>query len=299
MGDRVRLRPIARDQAVVDAIETRRNCVTRSDGGRTKLLAANVDQAAIVISGEPLFSEALLMRVLAVLHTEGVSPLILATKTDLHQASLRVADRLERYRALGYPVIALSVTGAPQQSLEALRPALEGRLTLLLGQSGMGKSTLVNLLAPEAAQATREISVALSTGRHTTSFCRMFPIRAWGAGAQDTAPGGAHHCASSRLEGSSDVRGRSTLEGPSDSRPPSTWVIDSPGFQLFGLAHLSSSQLMHSLPDFASRLGQCRFSNCLHLDEPGCAIREALEQEDPLRLHFYRELLAETERPRR
>jgi ribosome biogenesis GTPase len=266
VGDRVRLRPIASDQAVIEAIETRRNCVSRSDGGRTKLLAANVDQAAVVISGEPAFSEPLLMRALAVLHTEGIAPLIIATKSDLQEASLRIATRLARYASLGYPVIPLSVSTAPERSLEILRPVLEGRRTLLLGQSGMGKSTLVNLLVPDAAQATREISVALSTGRHTTSFCRMFPVQVW----NDRSPAAL---------------------GASGS-----WVIDSPGFQLFGIAHLSSSQLMHALPDFAPRLGECRFSNCLHLDEPGCAVRETLQRVDPLRWHFYRELLVETER---
>jgi len=265
VGDRVLARRIGLDQAVVEDIDVRQNCISRSDGGRTKLLAANVDQAAIVLSGDPPFSEPLLMRVLAVLAHQQVAPLIIATKTDLPQAHARISDRLNHYRSLGYPVLALSVVREPEDSLEKLRPVLEGRCTLLLGQSGMGKSTLVNLLVPEADQVTREISVALSTGRHTTSFCRMFAVSAW--------------C------------------GP--DRP--SRIIDSPGFQLFGIAHLSSSELMHTLPDFVPRLGQCRFANCMHRSEPGCAIREASERNeiDRSRLRFYQELLDDTERPLR
>ncbi len=279
VGDQVRLQRIGQDQAVIESFEPRRNCVSRSDGGRTKLLAANVDQAAIVISGEPPFSESLLMRVLAVLHAEDITPLIIATKADLHDACQRIAGRLDRYRTLGYPVVQVSVSSAPAQSLATLRPFLEGRRTLLLGQSGMGKSTLVNTLVPDADQATREISLALSTGRHTTSFCRMFPVEVW---------------ADQEFEHRADTGEDANA---ADHESVSTWVIDSPGFQLFGLAHLSPSQLMHALPDFAPRLGQCRFSSCTHREEPGCAIREMLEDVDPLRLHFYRELLEETERP--
>ncbi|MEN9775492.1 MAG: hypothetical protein RL322_2562 [Pseudomonadota bacterium] len=261
VGDRVRARRIGLDQAVVEDIDPRENCISRSDGGRTKLLAANVDQAAIVLSGDPPFSEPLLMRVLAVLASQQVAPLIIATKTDLPLAHARITERLDHYRSLGYPVLALSVVQAPEDSLAKLRPVLEGRCTLLLGQSGMGKSTLVNLLVPDAEQVTREISVALSTGRHTTSFCRMFPVALdWSAR-----------------------------------------IIDSPGFQLFGIAHLSSSELMHALPDFVPWLGRCRFANCMHRNEPGCAIREAVERKelDGSRLRFYQELLDDTERPLR
>ncbi len=299
MGDQVRLQRIGQDQAVIESFEPRRNCVSRSDGGRTKLLAANVDQAAIVISGEPPFSESLLMRVLAVLHAENITPLIIATKADLYDACQRIAGRLERYRTLGYPVVQVSVSSAPAQSLATLRPFLEGRRTLLLGQSGMGKSTLVNTLVPDADQATREISLALSSGRHTTSFCRMFPVEVWAdQGLERSAQAGDR----GSIESRSDPGERPDIEdkrSAADHEGISTWVIDSPGFQLFGLAHLSPSQLMHALPDFAPRLGQCRFSSCTHRDEPDCAIREKLEDVDPLRLHFYRELLEETERPAR
>jgi ribosome biogenesis GTPase / thiamine phosphate phosphatase len=116
-----------------------------------------------------------------------------------------------------------------------LRPLLAGRRTLLLGQSGMGKSTLVNLLVPGAEMATQAISEVLNAGRHTTTFTRAFEL-------------------------------------PHDGG----WLIDSPGFQLFGLSHLSASEIEHGLREFQPLLGGCRYYNCTHLHEPGCAIRDAV-----------------------
>jgi ribosome biogenesis GTPase len=142
--------------------------------------------------------------------------------------------RLAVYESLGYPVVRIAAKAEPDATRERLRPLLGGRTTLLLGQSGMGKSTLVNLLVPDAALATQAISEALQTGRHTTTFTRAF----------DLAGGGR--------------------------------LIDSPGFQVFGLAHLSTSELEHGLREFEPLLGRCRFHNCTHRHEPGCAIRAAV-----------------------
>jgi ribosome biogenesis GTPase len=139
------------------------------------------------------------------------------------------------YRALGYPVFDCAAKAAPDATRAALGPWLAGRTTLLLGQSGMGKSTLVNCLVPDASLRTQEISEALASGRHTTTFTRMFEL-----------PGGGA-------------------------------IIDSPGFQTFGLEHLSDSQRVHAMPELRELLGRCRFSNCTHRDEPGCAIRTAAE----------------------
>jgi ribosome biogenesis GTPase len=238
VGDRVALTLIGDRQAAIEQILPRTNLVMRSDAGRSKALAANVDRVAVVVSAEPPFSEELLMRVLAVAANEEIPAIIVAGKCDLRDAHAQIEPRLALYESLGWPVVRISARTEPEASLRALVPQLGGQRTLLLGQSGMGKSTLVNLLVPHADQATREISVALSSGRHTTSFCRMF--------------------------------------GYSERLPEGSTVIDSPGFQLFGIAHLSRSQLMHALPDFRPLLGQCRFSNCLHRDEPGCAVHEGI-----------------------
>ncbi len=258
VGDRVELTLIGDTQAAIESVEPRRNCLRRSDAGRTKLLAANIDQAAIVLAGEPLFSEELLVRVLAAAAVEQVSVLIIAGKTDVADAHARIEPRLRLYESLGYPVLRLSAKAQPQTSIETLQGSLAGRCTLLLGQSGMGKSTLVNLLIPEAEMATQAISEALSSGRHTTTFCRMFDR-------------GTH-------------------------LPAGAALIDSPGFQLFGLAHLSASQLMHALPDIAPWLGHCRFGNCQHRDEPGCAVRAAMDDGalDARRHALYLRMLEDT-----
>lgn len=258
VGDRVALSLLGEQQSAVETIAPRKNLIRRSDGGRSKSLAANIDLAAVVLAGEPPFSEELLMRVSAVASTEATEVVIIATKTDIAEASQAIEPRLRLYESLGYRVIRLSAKAQPAIALAALNTVLARRSVLLLGQSGMGKSTLVNLLVPEAEQATREISMALSSGRHTTSFCRMFC-------------GGTH-------------------------LPEGSAIIDSPGFQLFGIAHLSRSQLMHALPDFRPHLGKCRFANCLHRDEPGCSISAAVKEGsiDARRHQLYRRLLDDT-----
>lgn len=258
VGDRVTLTLTGDRQAAIEKILPRTNLMMRSDAGRSKALAANVDRVAVVISAEPPFSEELLMRVLAVAANEQIPAIIVAGKCDLRDAHAQIEPRLAIYESLGYTVVRISVRAQPEESLQALVPWMGGQRTLLLGQSGMGKSTLVNLLVPHADQATREISAALSSGRHTTSFCRMF--------------------------------------GQSERLPEGSTVIDSPGFQLFGIAHLSRSQLMHALPDFRPLLGQCRFSNCLHRDEPGCAVHAGIRsgRVDERRHQLYRSMLHDT-----
>ncbi len=241
VGDRVDVRALGPDQAVIEALQPRRTLLQRSDGWRTKLLAANVDQAGVVLSADPPFSEALLVRMLIALDTAGIDAALVANKCDL-QAARTIEPRLAAYRALGYPVFEIAARVHPEATRDTLRGWLGRRTTLLIGQSGMGKSTLVNTLAPDADLRTREISVALSSGRHTTTFSRMFELPA------DTAP---------------------------DAR-----IIDTPGFQSFGLAHLSASQRTHAMREFAPLLGRCRFNDCRHRDEPGCAIREAAERGD-------------------
>ena len=249
-GDRVAWRDLGAGQALIEDVLPRRNLLRRSDARREKALAANLDQAAVVISGEPPFSEELLARVLVAAGREGIDCLLIATKADVPHAMAAIEPRLAVYEALGYPVLRIAAKAEPEATRARLAPVLGGRTTLLLGQSGMGKSTLVNLLVPDAALATQAISEALQTGRHTTTFTRAFDLESGGR------------------------------------------LIDSPGFQVFGLAHLSTSELEHGMREFGPLIGGCRFHNCTHRHEPGCAIRAAAEDGriDPRRHALYVQL---------
>ncbi|MDR5751228.1 MULTISPECIES: ribosome small subunit-dependent GTPase A [unclassified Caballeronia] len=253
VGDRVIYEQSSADQGVIVEIGERRNLLYRSDQFKSKLFAANLDQLLIVLATEPHFSEDLLGRALIAAEAHGLEPLIVLNKIDVEAALPLARERLAPYRDLGYTVVELSAKLAPGAVHPQLDALLKSRATILLGQSGMGKSTLVNILVPEAEAATREISTALNSGRHTTTFTRLYPL-----------PGGGS-------------------------------LIDSPGFQEFGLHHLSEGQLERAFADFRPFLGKCRFYNCHHLQEPGCAILEAVDdgQIRPERHALYAQLVHE------
>lgn len=253
VGDRVRWQP-AGDEGVVEHLEPRRNLLFRQDEWRTKSFAANLDQILVLVAGEPMFSESQLARSLLAAAQADIPVLVGLNKTDL-PAAASARERLAPYRAMGVDVLELALKADPVASRAVLVPRLAARTTLVLGPSGMGKSTLINLLVPEAAAQVGEISQALQSGRHTTTTTTWYWLDATRQGA----------------------------------------LIDSPGFQEFGLKQITPVELAPLMPDFAAHLGECRFSNCTHRHEPGCGVRAALERGDiaTSRYRIYGELFEE------
>jgi ribosome biogenesis GTPase / thiamine phosphate phosphatase len=254
VGDIVNLKRTSPNQAVIESIGERKTLLYRSDQYKSKLLAANLTQLFIVVATEPGFSDDLVSRALVAAEAGGIAAHIVLNKIDVTASLSHTRERLALYASLGYPIHEVSARTAPEATCDALLPLLSGQSTILIGQSGMGKSSLINLLVPDADIATREISAALDTGKHTTTFTRMFAVD------NDTA------------------------------------IIDSPGFQEFGLYHLTEGMLERAFREFTPRLGKCRFYNCHHLNEPGCAILAALDAGDivPMRHALYRQLVHES-----
>ncbi|MGH8703318.1 MAG: ribosome small subunit-dependent GTPase A [Burkholderiales bacterium] len=245
-GDRVTVVRSAAGKGVIEAAVPRTTLLYRSDRARQKLLAANVTQIVIVVAPVPAFHEDLVNRCLAAAEHGGMAALIALNKVDLPQARAALGV-LELYRGLGYRLVALSA----KRDLAPLVSHLKGETSVLVGQSGMGKSTIINTLLPAAAVRVAEISAALDSGRHTTTHTRLYHLDA------------ASH------------------------------VIDSPGLQAFGLHHLDAPELAHAFVEFRPWLGQCRFRDCRHLSEPGCAISAACERGEisKRRLESYRGLV--------
>lgn len=235
VGDLVDLKLTSPNQAVIEKVSERKTLLYRSDQYKSKLLAANVSQLFIVVATEPGYSDDLVSRSLVAAEAAGVKPHLILNKIDVVASLEKTRERLRMYQAIGYPVHEVSVRATPDATRELLLPLLQEQSTILIGQSGMGKSTLINLLVPDAELATREISAALDSGKHTTTFTRLF------------------------------------------SMGENTSIIDSPGFQEFGLYHLTEGMLERAFPEFGPHLGQCRFYNCHHLSEPGCAVLGAIE----------------------
>ncbi len=248
-GDRVEVSRTGPDEGVIANLQARENLLWRSDAFREKLIAANLSQILIVVATEPGFSDLLISRCIAAAEHQHIRPLIVLNKADLTDKLPAARALLQPFATLGYRIVELSALAGA----DALLPLLSGERSLFVGQSGMGKSTLTNALIPKAEAATREISEALNSGKHTTTFARLYPLAGQG------------------------------------------WLIDSPGLQAFGLAHIPEDELASCFVEFREHLGLCRFRDCRHEAEPGCALQAAVESGaiDPRRFAHYRQIRVE------
>ena len=247
-GDQVEVERISPDQVQIRTHLPRSSLLYRSDAYREKLIAANVTQVVLVVATEPSFSSELLSKILVASESQGLRSLIILNKVDLIDRLPSARAQLAPFAALDYPLIEICA----RQHVTSLLPLLEGQLSVVVGQSGMGKSTLINTLVPTAAAVTREISTVLDSGKHSTTHARLYRLNEVSA------------------------------------------LIDCPGVQEFGLAHLSGGAIEQGFIELRPYLGHCRFRDCRHQAEPDCAIKNAVAQGqvDAQRLQQLQRLLA-------
>ena len=257
VGDRIKWLT-TQDQGTIEKLEPRKNLFYRQDEIRTKSFAANLDQILILIAAEPEFSESQLSRALIAAEAEHITPIIALNKSDLKVPFAKAWERLQPYQEMGYQVVSLSLKpkngnrGSDDsdfdieqiaQQTELLMSLLQDKTTLVLGPSGAGKSTLINAVVPNVSVFTQEISQALNSGKHTTTSTTWY----WVDEAKTTS------------------------------------IIDSPGFQEFGLNHIEASHLASYMPDFKIHVPNCKFYNCSHLHEPGCGVLESIKNDSSRR----------------
>ena len=241
MGDVVTITPGADGQtALIDGIEDRRNYIIRRASNLSKqshIIAANVDMAALIVTiAHPETSTTFIDRFLASAEAYRVPVLIVFNKTDLYDDAERgqMQRLVSLYQDIGYRCVTCSAeTG---DGIDELRAELQGQTTLLSGNSGVGKSTLLNLLVPDADAKTAEISAAHDSGMHTTTFSQMFFLPQGGA------------------------------------------LIDTPGIKGFGTFDMEREEVSHYFREIFKASAECRFGNCTHTHEPGCAVLQAVAE---------------------
>ncbi len=230
----------AQNTALIDQILPRHNYINRQSPRHKHqhhIVAANLDQTVLVVTlREPRTSQGFIDRFLVAAEMYHVKPVLVFNKSDLYRAKeLQLFEALrDMYQPLGYPV--LLVSAEKQEGLDELNAVLKDKTTLLSGHSGVGKSSLLNVLFPGMNRKTQDVSGWSGKGQHTTTFAEMFDL------------------------------------------PQGGKIIDTPGMREFGIVDLSKQELSHYFPEMKDLIQQCQFNNCLHSNEPGCAIKAAVNQ---------------------
>ena len=251
-GDRVLWRPGASRQGIITRVLDRSTTLVRPDqNNRVRPVAANLDQVVVVIACKPSFEYGMLDRYLAAAELIGATPVIVVNKSDLLNAESRdkLEQRLAPYRDIGYAL--LFTSNRSTDGLKDLHQQLKSHTSVLVGQSGVGKSSLVQALLPDQDIRIGALSEVTGLGRHTTTVAMLYHL-----------PEGGN-------------------------------LIDSPGVRDFTLSDVPVEELARGFREFGDYLGQCRFHNCRHLSEPGCAVQDAARggMISERRLQNYRELV--------
>lgn len=236
-GDRVIWEPVGAQDGVIQAIEPRQTVLARADGRkRLRPLAANIDRILVVVAPQPVHDAFLIDRYLVAAELAGAMPLLVFNKSDLLQPrsdSVPEAE-LREYTAIGYSL--LMTSARDHAGIDGLAQTLVDRTSILVGQSGVGKSSLIQRLLPEQDIQTGKLSDASGQGIHTTTRTTLYHL------------------------------------------PQGGKLIDSPGVRDFRLGETAPDELARGFREFRPYLGSCRFQNCRHLSEPGCAVNEALRR---------------------
>jgi ribosome biogenesis GTPase len=261
VGDNVEFEPENEDErsALITAIHNRHNYINRQSPSHRMqhhIVAANIDQSFLIVTlKDPRTSQGFADRWLVTCEAYHVPAILLFNKTDLYRKKEEEKFQAwkEMYTAIGYQVIRMSM--AKGEGLDEVRKLLRGKISLLSGHSGVGKSSFLNAIFPGLGLKTQDVSGWSGKGIHTTTFAEMFDL------------------------------------------PDGGRIIDTPGMREFGLVNISKAELSGYFPEMRALVGLCQFNNCLHLEEPGCKIKESVSEGliAPERYYSYCAILASIE----
>lgn len=262
VGDDVEFEPENEDEqtALITSIHDRRNYINRQSPSHRMqhhIVAANIDQSLLVVTlREPRTSQGFIDRWLVTCEAYHVPAILLFNKSDLYRGKEeeRFLEWQAMYTAIGYRLIRMSVNTG--EGLDEVNRLLQGKISLLSGHSGVGKSSFLNALFPALQLKTQGVSGWSGKGIHTTTFAEMFDL-----------PGGG------QAHDDNQVR-------DGDHPPGGGRIIDTPGMREFGLVDITRQELSGYFPEMRALVGQCQFNNCLHVEEPGCRIKQAVEAEE-------------------